>query len=186
MAFSKLSPQAPEVRGLRRLCILLGCVCLVLIGSLGWLLVPQIWRTNQKSQGQPDEDIVFSNKLFVNTKDFVAVEGTLTGDWIAYKNNTYSFLCFPKECLVAFIEQIGARQVGRTIGPTTYPVISWADDEVVASDDGLCSKTTITIDRNEQILLWVETPINQTTIACKNVDDGIRKATIEPSLFWRR
>ena len=49
-----------------------------------------------------------------------------------------------------------------------------------------CARITITLDRTTQNVLWVETPINQTEIACKNADSSVRKATLEASLFWRR
>ena len=57
---------------------------------------------------------------------------------------------------------------------------------MVAEDDALCSRITITLDRKTQTVLWVETPINQTAIACKNADDTVRKATLETSLYWRK
>jgi hypothetical protein len=47
-----------------------------------------------------DEDIVFPINVFVGTKDYVQAKGTLVGDWIAYKNNAYSILSVPDECLV--------------------------------------------------------------------------------------
>jgi len=134
----------------------------------------------------PDEDIIFPNKLFMNTKAYLYVAGTLTADWIGYKNNTYSMLCVPEECMVASTQQIGPRQVARIDGPTVYPVVRWTDDEVAASGNALCSKTTITIGGQTKTLLWVETPINQTEIACKDVDPAVRKATIEHSLHWQR
>lgn len=126
-------------------------------------------------------------KSFIGTKAFVAAKGTLTADWIGYKNNTYSILCVPDECIVASVEQIGPHQVGTIDGPVVYPMKHWTDDdEVVAEDDALCSRITMTLDRRTQSVLWVETPINQTTIACKNADDKLRKATLEASLFWRK
>ena len=133
-----------------------------------------------------DEDIAFSNKLFMNTEAFVYVAGTLTADWIGYKNNTYSILCLPEQCMVASTAQIGPRQVARIDGPTVYSVARWTDDEVVASANSLCSKTTITIDRQTKTMLWVEAPINQTENACKDADTTVRKATIENSLYWQR
>jgi hypothetical protein len=53
-------------------------------------------------------------------------------------------------------------------------------------DDALCARITITYDRKSETVLWVETPINQTQIACKNSDNAVRKATIEASLFWQQ
>jgi len=169
----------------RWLSIFFGCTTALLAAVLGWLIAPQYFHTHSAEQPRPDEDIVFSRKLFVNTKAFVYVAGTLTADWIAYKNNTYSVLCVPQECMVAYAEQIGPRQVGRIDGPTVFPVVNWTADEVVASDNSLCAKITITVDRRTKTLLWVETPINQTTIGCKDADNAIRKATIEDWLFWQ-
>jgi hypothetical protein len=133
-----------------------------------------------------DEDIVFPSKSFFSTKGYVAVKGTLAADWMAYKNNTYSMVCLPDECMVAGVNQIGSGQIGSIDGPLVYPVKRWTDDEVVAEDDALCSRITITLDRKTQTVLWVETPINQTTIACQRADNTIRKATVETSLFYRR
>jgi hypothetical protein len=65
--------------------------------------------------------------------------------------------------------------------------IHWTqDNDVVAQDDGLCARITITLERKSQTVLWDETSINQTTVACKNPDNNIRKATLEASLFWRK
>jgi hypothetical protein len=57
---------------------------------------------------------------------------------------------------------------------------------VVAEADERCARITITLDRQAKAVLWVETPINQTAMNCKNADGNVRKATLEPSLFWRK
>ena len=106
---------------------------------------------------------------------------------MAYKNNTLSILCDPQECIVASVNQIGPKQVGAIDGPTVYPLKRWTeDDDVVAEDHTLCSRITISLDRRSETVLWVETPINQATLECKNADGNVRKATLETSLFWRR
>jgi hypothetical protein len=52
-----------------------------------WLVAPQIL---QRAQPTPsDEDIVFTIKVFSGTKAYVAAKGTLTADWMAYKNNIH-------------------------------------------------------------------------------------------------
>ena len=165
----------------RALAIFIACCTAALL----WFVYPQFVRSSPTTA--PDEDIVFSEKIFLPTKAYVAAKGTLSADWIGYKNNTYSILCFPTECIVASAEQIGPRQVSSIDGPVVYPVIRWSEnDEVVAQDDALCARITITLDRTSQTVLWVETPINQTTVACKSADNNIRKATLEPSLYWQR
>jgi hypothetical protein len=69
-------------------------------------------------------------------------------------------------------------------GPIIYPIKRWTDDaEVVAESDDLCTRITITLDRRTKTFLWVETPIHQTQIYCKNADN---KATLETSLYWRQ
>ena len=53
-----------------------------------------------------DDDIMFDRKHVTDLGDSagaIAVSGTLTGDGLGYKNNTYSIFCIKdrKECLVA-------------------------------------------------------------------------------------
>ena len=129
----------PQFQRLRRLSILLACVSLALAGALAWLLLPQ-FLPYQSAKVRYDEDIVFPVKTFVSSDAWVAVKGTLIADWIGYKNNTFSILCLPDECIVASVEQIGPKQVGSIDGPVTYPVIRWTNDEVVAQSDAFCAQ----------------------------------------------
>ena len=169
----------------RALAIFFACTTAALAAVVVSLVAPQVLRASQ--QIPADQDIVFPAKSFIGFKAWVAARGTLSADWVAYKNNTYSILCVPEQCIVASVEQIGPKQVGDIDGPVVYPIKRWTDDEdVVAEDHTLCARITITLDRRTQTVLWVETPINQTTLACKNADNNIRKATLEASLFWRR
>ena len=87
---------------------------------------------------------------------------------------------------IAGVEQSGPKLISSIDGPVVYPVKRWTDDEVVAEDDALCARITITFDRKTETVLWVEVPINQTEIACKNADNTTRKAIIEASPYWRR
>jgi hypothetical protein len=167
-----------------RLTLFFACTSLILASALIWLLAPQF--SQNKTEARYDEDIVFPAKVFLSTEAYVATTGTLTADWIAYKNNTFSILCALQECIVADVAQIGPKQVSSINGPVTYPITRWTKDEVVAQGDALCARTTITFDRGTKTVLWVETPINQTEIACKNADNTVRKATIETSLYLRR
>lgn len=92
------------------------------------------------------------------------------------------------ECVTYGMRQIGPNQVGRVESPSIYPVITWAEDEVVASGDAdafHCRKLTIRIVRRSEIALWVEEPINQTSVACKDADTRLLKWTIEDSPGWK-
>ena len=169
----------------RALAIFFACTTAALAAVVVWLVAPQFLRASD--QPRADQDIVFPIKVFVGTKKHVGAKGTLSADWMAHKNNTFSFYCDPQECIVASISQIGPKMIGSMDGPAVYTTKRWTeDDEVVAEDDSLCSRITITLDRKTESVLWVETPINQTTVACKNTDDSVRKASLETSLFWRR
>jgi hypothetical protein len=169
----------------RALAIFFACTTAALAAALVWFIAPQFRSVSQ--QERYDQDIVFPTKVFVGAKKYVAAQGTLSADWMAYKNNTFSFYCDQEACIVVSINQIGPKQIGSMNGPIVYTTKRWTeDDEVVAEDDGPCSRITITLDRKTESVLWVETPINQTALACKNVDDSVRKATLEEPLDWRR
>lgn len=168
----------------RSLTFVFACTTLVLAASLAWALLPNFPRTTNQSRS---DDIVFPIKTFVGTKAYVGAKGTLVADWIAYKNNTVSILCVPDECITAEVDQIGRQQISSIDGPVVYRVKRWTDDdEVVAEDDALCARITITLDRRTEGVLWVETPINQAEIACKSAGTAVRKATLEASLYYRR
>ena len=140
-----------------------------------------------------DDDIIFAPKNFFDgTGDLnVAISGTLTGDGVAYKNNTYSISCLKEfnACFVSSVEQIGDRQIGRMDFVYSYPITKWDPSEVVATEetaDWYCARTTITLVRKSQTALWVQEPINQTRPACLKSDTKIHKWTIEDSLGWKR
>lgn len=161
-----------------------------LVGTVGFLLLelPSGAQTvtERNAGSEADRDIVFPNKAFSNTQAYVAVQGTLTADWLGFPNNTYSILCVPSQCLVASVQQIGPRQIGPIDGPIVYAVIQWSKDKVIAQDDDLCASTAIIIDRNAQTVFWVETPINQTTTACQSFRPVTpRTASIEAPPFWK-
>jgi len=165
------------------LAVLFGCSTLILGAIAG---APMIFK-GQPNQNMPeDQTITFGDYYFEGTEDHVHALGTLTADWIAYKNNTYTIHCDSEQCLVASVEQIGHDHVG-WISVQSFPVKRWTDrGEVVGEDDGLCERTTLTLDRPSKTVLWVETPINQTSMNCARNDGRIRKATLEKSLTWRR
>jgi hypothetical protein len=160
--------------------LLVGAVC-----GAGGLIYLQ-----ERNKDTGEMSIVFSQKNYYESPDLVAVSGTLTGDGMAYPNNTYSIACFQdrKECWMTSVEAIGGQQIGRMDAPYEYEIRKWSPYEVVASYDGDfgCFKTTITIDRKSQQVLWVEEPVNQTKVMCAKADNKIRKYTIENSPGWNK
>ena len=145
-----------------------------------------------KELQKPPQQIIFPSKTFFDGEQiggYVYVAGTLTGEGLAYPNNTTVIACYAKrrECLTYSVEQIGPNQIGHVDAPLDYPVIKWDAYEIVASgtgDAGPCSKVTISIVRKAETALWVTEPINQSRSQCKNANTKILKWTIEDSPGW--
>jgi hypothetical protein len=146
-------------------------------------------------QAPNEQQIMFAAKSFYDSaqttgEGFVYISGTLSGDGVAYKNNTVAISCYKDrmECLINSIEQIGPNQLSRLADPISYPITKWDSYEIVAT--GLvtsmsCRKDTISIVRKSESVVWVEEPVNQSSAVCKNADTRILKWTIEDSPGWK-
>jgi hypothetical protein len=160
----------------------------LVVGFVGGAAAILYLQQGNKETGEMS--IIFAKKLYYENPNLVTVSGTLTGPGMAYPNNTYSIGCFKdrKECWLTYVSAIGAQQIGRMDAPWAYEVRKWSDYEVVAGDDGTfgCSKTTVTIDRKSEQVLWVEEPANQTQVMCAKSENKTRKFTIENSPGWDR
>jgi hypothetical protein len=158
--------------------------------SLFWVIV--FLFLQQSAWSAEDDDLIFAPKNFADFGDsVVGISGTLTGDGIGYKNNTYAIACYKERraCFISSIEQIGARQIGRMDYPYSYPIVKWDAYEVIAAEEPSmfgCNKATITTVRKRETALWVREPINQTRPECKDSDTRFYKWTIEDSLGWKR
>jgi hypothetical protein len=139
---------------------------------------------DNKDKWPPDIGIVFSFQEFVDTRGTVSIKGALIADWLGYKNNEHSIVCFKDGCWVASVEQIGPNQIGPIDGPIYYDVARWSEKEIVATSDDLCERVTITIDREAKTTLFTWIPINQSTEFCKIASHDPRSATIGQSKIW--
>ncbi|GAC1550128.1 MAG: hypothetical protein NVS2B5_05800 [Beijerinckiaceae bacterium] len=141
--------------------------------------------------GASGDEILFDERHFFDTGEYVAVSGTLTGGHIAYPNNTYAIACFKDrgECWVTSIEQIGLNQIGRLENPYPIPVTRWDETEIVASEGTSqfgCATTTVTILRKQLMAVWVEETMNQTRPECVRSAGAVRKFTIEDSPGYKK
>jgi hypothetical protein len=162
-------------------------VCGLVLGALGAFAFVIYAHANKK---EANDDILFHKKVFFDQVDGrVVISGTLTGKGLANPNNTYGINCMKDraECLISYVDQIGPNQIGMIESPYSIPISKWNTYEVIAADDGPCSKTTITISRKTQSVLWVEEPIitHLTEPLCKYADTEIHKFTIEDSPGWK-
>jgi len=113
----------------------------------------------------------------------VGISGTMKGDGVVYKNNTYAIWCIKdrQECLVTSVAQIGDNVMGRLEYPCSVPIVRWNDYEVVAASEGntwTCVRTTITIMRNSQTATWVDERVNAGKGTCSN-DKWVHRWSIE-------
>jgi hypothetical protein len=166
----------------------LGLIVGAIAGFIAGIGILIYFQERNKDTG--DMTIIFAPKNYYDSEQLVAISGTLTGPGMAYPNNTYSIACFQdrKECWMTYVDAIGGQQVGRMDAPSEYDIRSWTKNEIVAAYDGAfgCFKTTITISRATEQLLWVEEPVNQTKPFCKDAENKIRKFSIEDSPGWKR
>ncbi|MBB4373322.1 hypothetical protein GGD63_006144 [Bradyrhizobium sp. cir1] len=167
---------------------LLAGLLLGFVGGAGTIIYLQTRTAGGAESGEMA--IHFDQKMYYDSDAFVVVSGTLTGPDMAYPNNTYNVSCYQelKQCWSSNVEAIGERQIGRLGPPSEFDIRSWTKNEIVAGYDSPfgCYKTTITISRTSQVLLWVEEPVNQTKPFCKDAKKVIRKMTIEDSPSWKR
>jgi hypothetical protein len=141
---------------------------------------------------------IFDSKTFSDNKignfESVYVAGTLTGD-DQDGNGTTSITCTKDkmECLVNTIQGISKTscQLSRLDSPQSFPIVKW-DDYVITATDGnpydtfSCFKTTINIDRKSEVVSWVQEPINQSQMSCKDIkDEKIYKWTIEDPAWMK-
>jgi hypothetical protein len=180
-----------------RLCTLAVLVTLLLLAT-----APPGAQTRDKPNRKfnAETDIIFPIKFYFEERDLIQIQGTLTiqgtptGDWIQYPNNTYTVKCTQHLCIAASVRQIDSFQTGG-IGIQTFIVTEWSNSLVIAHDeDGECIRTTITIDRSAKTLLWVVADINQGTALCKKLEHlpppfgpiiTPLRATIEDPVFWQ-
>jgi hypothetical protein len=155
---------------------------LVLLGGV----VGYFAHSFQASMNPKPTVYVFDDKRFQNSPDFVYAAGSRTGQGVSYPDNTMAIGCYrdKMECWMASVEGIGKDmcQIGRMDWPSYMPITKWTDQEIVAADEGaLCRKTTISIDRPLQTVVFVVEPVNITSGFCAGATTAIEKSTLENS-----
>lgn len=115
----------PEMKTQRRFLLTLTSICIV--------------ATAPAAADDALSPIIFPMKTFTDTGNIVHVEGALTGDGIAYKNNWAVLTCFrqTRECELVQINTLG-RQVFSVYIPMIYTVRVWTPDRIVADMDESC------------------------------------------------
>lgn len=133
--------------------------------------------------------IVFPRKFFtVVANKGAVIRGTLTGDWVAYKNNTISIECVKlnKICNESLVMQIGYNQIG-AISQSEYEITKWDMNEILSEVTDSCVMVVMTIDINAQTVIYTYIPINQTTETCKLfLPTSPRTATIEDPPYYKK
>lgn len=139
-------------------------------GFVEWWLLhqPTLGAAGEEPWSLP-EFHYFESKLF-GSED-VYITGTLIGDDVGYRVNTWNVRCSKTEnsCQVADVKEIGRRQLGE-ITVADWPVISWTPTTIVAQDAVLpgasCARNTITINRQTKVVRYMSEPINSDSDFC--------------------
>jgi len=151
-----------------------------------------------KSTKNIPQSCIFARKVFYAEKSTVYVSGTLTGNGVGYKNSTTAITCSKqtKKCLINTIFEIrppkSVCQLSRLGSPSSMSIVKWNDHVITATDTDFydtysCVKTTINIDLGSKEVLWIQEPINQSALGCKDIKDPkIYKWTIENPAYWNK
>jgi hypothetical protein len=116
-------------------------------------------------------EIKFDGKHYSDGDEAVGISGTMKGDGVTYKNNTYAIWCMKerRECLVSSIAQIGPNLMGRLDYPFIVPIARWTDSEIFATEhasEWACFSISIAIQRKSKMAYWLEESTNQGKGTC--------------------
>ncbi len=161
---------------------LAGGLFLLLLGAAGGYFAHSIQATSKPIV------YIFDDKRFMNSPDFIYAAGTRTGQGVPFPDNTWAIGCYREkmQCWTASVEGVSTDscQIGRMEWPTPMPITKWTDQEIVASDEtspALCRKTTLSIDRRSQTVVFVAEPVNITNSLCGGASTTTEKSTLENS-----
>jgi hypothetical protein len=163
--------------------------CIAVLAFATGIVLSYLILNARHTQQQTQQDIIFPIKAFADSgapSDVVSATGRWTGDGVGYKNNAVNVTCIKGsgECTFYEVDQIGENQIGEVGPPDFLDIKSWNDFEVVASEDNLCARTTINVDRHREYVELVQQPINQSTLACEKADEKTYKWHLDESLYW--
>jgi hypothetical protein len=138
------------------------------------------------------DEVIFNPKVFVDTKDVVHVQGTLTGDGIGNKNNRSALTCYQKEeqCLATHIDSQGM-QVFSLRPPVAFTIRLWAADRITADFAAPCGKPPMQRDQKEwqvsESITWL---IDRTRKTAEVIEHHCSESrtyhwTIEDPSYWR-
>jgi hypothetical protein len=102
-------------------------VCGLVVGALFGAGGALYWLENRAVE---PPSIMFGRKVFSDSEasigvGIVYIAGTITGEGLAYPNNTYAVTCYEdrRECLVSSVHDIGINMIGRLDMPQVIPIV---------------------------------------------------------------
>ncbi len=135
----------------------------VLVGGLGWYLLDR----------QANEPIRFPTYQMMDLRDYVRVEGSLTGGESAPVNSFYSVQCYQHrmECDITSMSEIGRKHLGM-FDQATLPVSEWSKTHIRMSSKDLalqgnaCNFYEIAIDRQKKSATYTRRPLETAPMDC--------------------
>lgn len=174
-----------------------GWIWVMTLGSAGWGLLLLVlgaaggYFARAHDVNAKPTLYIFDDKRYQDGEGLVYVAGSRTGQGVSYPDNTMAIVCWraKMQCWMASVEGISkdSCQIGRMEWPTSLPIISWTDQEIVAAEPEpsvACSKLTVVINRKLHATLLIDEPINIKTSSCPGSRTSVEKSTLEDSR-WR-
>jgi hypothetical protein len=111
---------------------------------------------------------------------FLSITGSLIGDDVGYKNNTWKIICVDgeKTCTVASVEEIGRNQLGE-IDVGRWDVTNYNAQTITLdyNDPSSCGHPMIVINRVARRVSYTSSPMNQDKDWCKKYNKFVHQQT---------
>ena len=119
---------------------------------------------------------------YYESRGFLSITGSLIGDDVGYKNNTWKIICVDGEetCTVADVEEIGRNQLGE-INVGKWEVTNYNAQTITLDDNDptSCGHSIIIINRVAKTANYTNSPQNQDKDYCKKFNKFVRRKVAE-------
>ena len=127
-----------------------------------------------------DQPWALPNFQYYDNGSFLSITGSLIGDNVGYKNNTWKITCVDGEetCTVADVEEIGRNHLGE-INVSKWEVTNY-NAQTITLDDGdatSCGHPIIVINRVAKTVNYTNSPQNQDKSWCKDYNKFVHQET---------
>lgn len=143
-------------------------------------------QKNSLSSQEQYEPWALPSYEFQDSGQFISVTGTLKGEGVGYRVNTWKIHCFAgqESCQVASVEEIGPEQLG-DIHIEYMKISSWNDKTITLDSDDLssCGHQILVLNRVAKVVTFTSSAQNFDKDYCRKFYNYDGKSSI-PSNSW--